>query len=262
MLPPSAKTYAMDWQDLWQRKDQQGQEAFTQEQYEQAAEEFRDPAWRGAANYRNENYEQVVQDLVLLDDPEAHYNRGNALAKLQQYEGALTAYEQALAQNPEHVDAQHNQKIVQALLEQQEQENQEQQNSEGDQQQDQQEGDQQEQQNQEQQQQQSDQQQQQNQDQQQQAGEQNEQQEQQSQDQAQQGEQEAEEGEQQEEEMNPSESQASKEEEQAMQQWLQRIPDDPGELLRNKFRYQSQQRAFELIQNPAMAEQQAAQQIW
>jgi Ca-activated chloride channel family protein len=47
-----------------------------------------------------------------------------------------------------------------------------------------------------------------------------------------------------------------------MNQWLQRIPDDPGELLRNKFRYQSQQRAFELIQNPAMAEQQAAEQIW
>ncbi len=262
MLAPSAKTYALDWQDLWKRKDQQGQEAFIQQQYEQAAEEFRDPAWRGAANYRNENYEQVVQDLVLLDDPESHYNRGNALAKLQQYEAAIAAYDQALAQNPNDVDAQHNKEIVQALLEKQEQENQEQQNSEGDQQQDEQEGDQQEQQNQEQQQQQSQDQQQQSQDQQQQAGEQNEQQEQQSQDQAQQGEQESEEGEQQEQEQNPSESQASKEEEQAMQQWLQRIPDDPGELLRNKFRYQSQQRAFELIQNPAMAEQQAAQQIW
>ncbi|MES2623904.1 MAG: VWA domain-containing protein [Pseudomonadota bacterium] len=263
-ITPSAKTYALDWQDLWQRKDQQGQDAFTQEQYDRAAEEFRDPAWRGAANYRNENYEQVVQDLALLDNPEAHYNRGNALAKLQQFEAAIAAYDQALVQNPDLVDAQHNKEIVEELLKQQEEQNQQQQNSEGEQQ-DQQEGEQQDQQSQDQQQQQqSQQQQQQNQDQQQQEGEQDQQaqQEQESQDQAQKGDQESEEGEQQEQEMNPSDSQASKEEEQAMQQWLQRIPDDPGELLRNKFRYQSQQRAFDLIQNPAMAEQQAAEKIW
>jgi Ca-activated chloride channel homolog len=263
MLTPGAKTYAVEWQDLWKRRDQQGQEAFTQQQYDEAAEQFRDPAWRGAANYRNENYEQVVQDLVLLDNPDAHYNRGNALAKLQQYEAAIEAYDQALAQNPDHADAQHNKEIVQALLEQQEQQNQDQQQQEGDQQQQQQEGEQQDQQNQDQQQQ-NQQQQQQSQDQQQQEGEQDQQQqqEQQNQDQAQQGEQDGEEGEQQEQDMNPSESQASKEEEQAMQQWLQRIPDDPGELLRNKFRYQSQQRAFELLQNPAAAEQQAAEKIW
>ncbi len=30
--------------------------------------------------------------------------------------------------------------------------------------------------------------------------------------------------------------------EQAMQQWLRRIPDDPSGLLREKFRYESQQR--------------------
>jgi Ca-activated chloride channel homolog len=262
MLAPSPKTYAVEWQDLWKRKDQQGQEAFTQEQFEEAAQQFRDPAWRGAANYRSENYEQVVQDLVLLDDPESHYNRGNALAKLQQYEAAIAAYDQALAQNPDLEDAQYNKQLVEELLKQQEQENQQQQNSEGDQQQEQQEGDQQEQQSQEQQQQQSQDQQQQDQAQQQGEQDQQQQQEQQNQDQAQQGEQESEEGEQQEQDQNPSESQASKEEEQAMEQWLQRIPDDPGELLRNKFRYQSQQRAFELIQNPAMAEQQAAEQIW
>jgi Ca-activated chloride channel family protein len=35
-------------------------------------------------------------------------------------------------------------------------------------------------------------------------------------------------------EMTPLE----KEQQQALQQWLRKIPDDPGQLLRNKFRYQ------------------------
>ena len=34
----------------------------------------------------------------------------------------------------------------------------------------------------------------------------------------------------------------SEEDEQAMEQWLRRIPDDPGGLLRRKFRYQHQNR--------------------
>jgi Ca-activated chloride channel family protein len=30
-----------------------------------------------------------------------------------------------------------------------------------------------------------------------------------------------------------------------LEQWLRRVPDDPGGLLREKFRYQSRQRALE-----------------
>ena len=33
---------------------------------------------------------------------------------------------------------------------------------------------------------------------------------------------------------------AQQEQEQALEQWLRRIPNDPGSLLRNKFRYQYQ----------------------
>ncbi len=239
VLTPEHDAYALEWRDFWQRKDQQGSEAFSGENYADAAERFRDPAWRAAANYRGENYEQVVQDLSLLDATEAHYNRGNALARLQQYESALEAYDRTLAQVPDHADAQHNRDIVAKLLEEQQQEQQQEQEG-AQQEQEPQDGEQQD-----------AEQQQQNQDQQ-----------QQNQDQ-QQAEQDSE-GEQQE----PQDQQASEsqppdtEEEQAMQQWLQRIPDDPGELLRNKFRYQTQQRLFEQLQNPALAEQQAGDQIW
>ncbi|MGV3592483.1 MAG: vWA domain-containing protein, partial [Gammaproteobacteria bacterium] len=108
VMVPDRAAYAFEWSDLWQRKDQQGSESFEGENYTEAAEEFEDPAWRAAANYRNQNYEQVVQDLAQLDDPESHYNRGNALAHLQQYEAAIAAYDRALAQAPDHADAQHN----------------------------------------------------------------------------------------------------------------------------------------------------------
>lgn len=37
----------------------------------------------------------------------------------------------------------------------------------------------------------------------------------------------------------------SEEEKQAMEQWLRKIPDDPGGLLREKFRYESRKREFE-----------------
>jgi Ca-activated chloride channel homolog len=261
-IVPDRAAYAWEWQDLWQRKDQRGIEHFSGEQYAEAALEFRDPAWRAAANYRSENYEQVIQDLALLDDPESHYNRGNALAHLQQYEAALEAYDRTLALVPDHADAQHNKEIVEELLkEQQQQEQEQQQQQQGDQQ------EQEQQQNQEQQDQQS--QQQQSQDQQQgeqQEGEQDqqEQQEQEQQENQQQAEQEQQDGESQEpqDQQTPEGAPPNSEEEQAMQQWLQRIPDDPGELLRNKFRYQTQQRLFEQLQNPAQAEQQAADQIW
>ncbi len=261
VMVPDREAYALEWQDLWLRKDQQGSEHFTGEEFAEAAAEFRDPSWRAAANYRSENYEQVVQDLSLLDDPESHYNRGNALAHLQQYEAALAAYDRALAQAPDHADAQHNKEIVEKLLEQQQQEQQEQEQSEGEQQQQEQQENQ-EQQNQDQQQ--SDQSQDQQQQSEQQEGEQDQQEQQEQESQEQQEQSEEQEGESQEpqDQQTPEGAPPNTEEEQAMQQWLQRIPDDPGELLRNKFRYQTQQRLFEQLQNPALGEQQAADQIW
>ncbi len=264
VMVPDRSAYAWEWQDLWQRSDQQGSEAFANEDYDNAASRFEDPAWRAAANYRNQNYEAAVGDLSLLDDPEAHYNRGNALARLMQYEAAIAAYEQTLAQVPDHTDALNNKALVEKLLEEQEKE--QQQNSQGDQQQEPQEGEQNEDQQQQEQQQQ-DQQQQQQSDQQQQGEQDQQEQEQQDQQDQEQQEQDSEENEnqqeQEQEQQELSENQETDpEEEQAMQQWLMRIPDDPGELLRNKFRYQSQQRLFEQLQNPALNEAQAGEQIW
>jgi len=252
-LAPDRSAYAWEFRDLWVKKDTQGEQAFDSEAFEEAAGLFEDKAWRAAASYRNGSYENAVADLSLLEDAESHYNRGNALARLDRYPDAIAAYTQALALDPDHEDAAFNKALLEKLLEEQEQQEQQQENSEGDDQQnqDQQQGEQ----NQ-------DQQQQQNQDQQSDQSDQNQQQEQENQEQQESEEQSEEEQEQQEEPEPQDGEQPDSEQEQAMQQWLRRIPDDPGELLRRKFQYQAARRRFEEIQNPNLIEQQENKQRW
>lgn len=244
LLLPAEKTYAWEWNDLWQRKDQQGSKAFEKGDYARAAARFEDPAWRAAADYRNKDYQGAVNDLATRTDAESLYNKGNALAHLSQYEAALAAYNQVLEQKPDHADARHNKEIIEKLLKQQQQENEQKQKQDGSEQQQQQD-----QQNQ-------DQQQDQQQNQQQQQGQQDpndqkQQKDQQKQDQQKQQSEEERKDENEkknDEQQQPNPNERPNEEEQAMQQWLMRIPDDPGELLRNKFRYQSQKQMLQQMQ--------------
>lgn len=111
---------AMEWKDLWQTRDQQGQ-ALLESDPAAAANTFEDPMWRGTANYRAGNYEQAAKDFAGLDTPDAHYNQGNALAQSGEYEKALDAYDKALEQQPEFADAEKNRKLIQDLLDQQQQ---------------------------------------------------------------------------------------------------------------------------------------------
>ncbi|MDT8397865.1 MAG: VWA domain-containing protein [Pseudomonadales bacterium] len=249
VLPPR-QAFAWEWQDLWMRKDQQAARVFTEENYEQAASLFKSDSWRAAANYKSGNYEQALQDLALLETPDAYYNRGNTLARLGHLEEAIAAYDQALALAPEHEDARHNKEIVEALLQQQQENQQQQSEQNSGENQDKQESEQN---------QKSEQQGKQQDDSQQQSADQENQQNQQD-SQKQDSQQQAQENEQQQDPAQSSEGQQpDSEEEQAMQQWLQRIPDDPGELLRNKFQYQSQERLLQQLRNPDLTEQQAGQ---
>ena len=254
MFAPDREAYAWELRDLWVSKDKQGVEAFTGEEYAEAATLFRDDAWRASANYKAGNYENALADLSLLEDVESLYNRGNALARLNRYPEAIAAYDQVLALVPDHEDAAYNKELLENIMEEQEQQQQQQQQQDGENQdQQQQEGEQQQDQQQEQQ----------NQDQQDQSEQDQQQQEDQQNQDQQQSEQESESEPQEQEMPEPQEGEEpDSEEEQAMQQWLRRIPDDPGELLRRKFQYQAARRRFEEIQNPNLAEQEGNQQRW
>jgi len=115
------------WQNLWQTQDQQAQRKYNDEHFSAAAEQFRNPLWQSSAHYRAGNYEAAIEALSGLESANAHYNRGNALAKLGMLNEAIEAYEQALKNQPDFDHARENKALIEKLRDQQ-QEQEEQQN--------------------------------------------------------------------------------------------------------------------------------------
>ena len=263
ILPFPENADAFEWESLWLRDDQRGKRELEAGNAEDAANIFKDPSWKAAAQYRSGDFQATLDSLEGVEQIDAEYNKGNALARLGQYQEAIASYEKVLEKMPDHDDA----KFNKALLEEELEKPEEQEQQQSDQEQDQQE-------NQEEKNQEGENKQDQNQDGQ---GEQSEQE----QDQPQQGEnQEQSDSKEKDQEMTPEERQQKEQEEkekqaeqqkseaeqqereaeeqkeqqaqksaeevdeeqQATEQWLRRIPDDPAGLLRRKFRYQYQQR--------------------
>ena len=220
LLPP-VPAHALSWEELWRSPDQRAAEAYAAGDSTAAAELFDDPRWRAAALYRSGEFAGSVAALDGLGSADDHYNRGNALVHSGDLQAALDAYEQAIQLDAQHEDAIFNRDLLLEQMpppEQQEQGQQGQQGQPGDDnsQSDPADSESDAQQN---------------------SGEEPQQDEQnsseeQSQDQAEQQQDPA--------EAPPAESLDEWASEQAADQWLRRIPDDPGGLLRRKFRYQYQ----------------------
>ena len=115
-LPLPRPAYALDWNSLWQRNDQRAQQALQTDQPQQAAQLFKNPEWRAAANYRAGNYQAAAEDLQSVDSAEANYNRGNALAQQGQLQEAISAYDAALKRDSRHEDAKFNRDLVEQML--------------------------------------------------------------------------------------------------------------------------------------------------
>ncbi|MEW5248474.1 VWA domain-containing protein [Microbulbifer sp. 2201CG32-9] len=255
---PSA---AADWQELWLRDDQRAKQLLDAGEADKAAELFKQPQWRGTANYRSGNFPAAQEDFARGNSADSLYNLGNSLTQLGQYDQAIAAYDAALEQQPQLADAEYNRDIARKLKELQQQQDQQQQGQQQDQQgQEDQQGE-----NQQQsaeqgardQESQGDQQQPQQSPESQSDGSQAQQQEQSQQGEGQTGEQEqserqAAEGESPEDrgqepegpqqQAGAEESPLDPETQQALDQWLRQIPDDPAGLMREKFKYESLQR--------------------
>ena len=260
-------TEASIWQGLWLTDDQQGYKALQQGDAEAAQGLFENPQWQASAAYKNQDYKTAVEQYSQGKSADDSYNLGNALARSGDLDGAIKAYDQALKIQPDMDDAIANRQLVEQLKQQQQNQDQsgDPQDQDGesqdqDQDQDQQQG---------QSQQQSEDQQQSESEQQQNTGEENQSAEQEQEEQNKSASDEEKSNEEPSEE-EPSKEEQSKEEQSKqqseedslkeqqqmeLQQWLRRVPDDPGGLLKQKFRYQSQQRASEQ-RNPPPPNQQ------
>ena len=251
-------TEASIWQDLWLTDDQQGYKALQQGNTEAAQGLFENPQWQASAAYKNQDYKTAVEQYSQGKSADDSYNLGNALARSGELDGAIKAYDQALIIKPDMDDAIANRQLVEQLKQQQQQQNQDQKGDTQDQDGESQDQDQQQSQSQ----QQSESEQQQNTGEENQSAEQEQEQEQEEQSKAASDEEQSEE-EQSEEEQSEEQQSKQKSEEDSLkeqqqmelQQWLRRVPDDPGGLLKQKFRYQSQQRASEQ-RNPPPPNQQ------
>lgn len=122
-------SYAFGWDDIWLRKDQQGQKLLEQQQAADAAETFKDSQWRGSAYYQNGDFEKAEQQFSEQDTADSNFNRGNALAKSQKLDDAIAAYDRALELDPDMEDAKANKELLEKLKQQQKE--QEQQNQQG-----------------------------------------------------------------------------------------------------------------------------------
>jgi Ca-activated chloride channel family protein len=245
----SPDSHAFSWDDLWRNDNQRGEQAFKRNQYDAAARHFNSPQWKAASEYRAGRYDKAAEILKKLPPTSDNlYNLGNAQANQSQLEDSLKSYQQALEKNPQNKDAQHNKKIVAQVLKQQKQKQKQQNKNESDDQ-----SEQQDKKDQQQSEDQSDDSEQQNKDQ-------NQEQDQEpSDDNAEQdqdkkedkteqqnkpepGSREEDKEQQAQQAMKPDDEKPLDESNQATEQWLRRIPDDPGRLLRRKFKYQYNRR--------------------
>jgi len=119
---PSATENAWGWSDLWSTQNQQGAKALQQGNAKQAAELFNDPQWKATAKYQSGEYEKAAELLTNIDTANANYNRGNALARANDLENAIKAYERALQLDPNHEDAKYNKQLLEQAKQQQDKE--------------------------------------------------------------------------------------------------------------------------------------------
>lgn len=111
--------FASWWDSVWWRADQQGAKALSHGDPRGAARLFKQPQWRGVAYYKGGQYELALNSFQQSKNPEAYYNQGNALAHLGRVDDAISAYEQAIKLRPQFSDAIYNRDLLKKLKQQQ-----------------------------------------------------------------------------------------------------------------------------------------------
>jgi Ca-activated chloride channel family protein len=97
--------------------DQQARHLYEGLEFQEAYERFEDPAWKGVAAYDSGLYAESATAFGRTPTAEGFYNRGNAFMKARDYGKAIVAYEQAVADAPDWIEAVENLRLANYTLE-------------------------------------------------------------------------------------------------------------------------------------------------
>ena len=113
------QAYAIDSNNLWSSKDQKAMRAFNNGKVAEAAKQFNNQEWKASALYKNGDYQAAIDTLKDTDTSDGYYNKGNALAKLGNYQEAIKAYDEAIKVDANNKDADYNREQVKQVLKKQ-----------------------------------------------------------------------------------------------------------------------------------------------
>ena len=126
LVLPIESANALEWDELWYNSDQRGSRALQEENHALAADEFTSSDWRGYAQYQNGDFEAAAREFENDLSAAGRFNMGNALTQLGDYDGAIKAYDEAAALQPDLEGLDQNRQIaeiIKALEEEQAQQN-------------------------------------------------------------------------------------------------------------------------------------------
>lgn len=111
------------WDSLWKNADQRASEQLKNNNPEEAAKTFNNKEWKAASYYKNKQYQETIDTLKDINTANAHYNSGNAYAKLGQIDKAIEKYKKSIQLNPKHEDAIYNKQLLENQKNQQKENN-------------------------------------------------------------------------------------------------------------------------------------------
>ena len=100
------------WDSLWSNSDQRAAKLLEQNKPAEAAELFNNNDWQAASHYKNNEYQKSIDALQDTNTADGHYNKGNAYAKLGDNQKAIKEYDEALKLDPQHKDAIFNKDLI------------------------------------------------------------------------------------------------------------------------------------------------------
>jgi len=114
--PAQAEGFGSTLEGWFLTPDQRARCAFEDGRYDEAAETFEDPMWKGYALYFIGRYEEAASIFARVASADAAFAEGMALIKSRQYRPGITAFEAALERDPEHAEAAHNLEVARVIL--------------------------------------------------------------------------------------------------------------------------------------------------